>query len=208
MKVKIAVLLMVLTLALSFASADEISFNGGVSRMVLKNGKESVSLTGGASVKVGSLSIEADSMELTGSGWSTIRCSGKVEIVDEERDMTIRSSSLYYDRELDRILIPSYFEIEDRGNELSASASHLEFDMANETLVLSGRVRMNKIDGDDIVRIKAESISYDRNRERLEIRGGADVTYRGDTYQAELVVLDLENEEIRLDGNIRGSING
>ena len=208
MKVKIAVLLMVLTLALSFASADEISFNGGVSRMVLKNGKESVSLTGGASVKVGSLSIEADSMELTGSGWSTIRCSGNVEIVDEERDMTIRSSSLYYDRELDRILIPSYFEIEDRGNELSASASHLEFDMANETLVLSGRVRMNKIDGDDIVRIKAESISYDRNRERLEIRGGADVTYRGDTYQAELVVLDLENEEIRLDGNIRGSING
>ena len=205
---KIAVLLMVLTLALSFASADEISFNGGVSRMVLKNGKESVSLTGGASVKVGSLSIEADSMELTGSGWSTIRCSGNVEIVDDERDMTIRSSSLYYDRELDRILIPSYFEIEDRGNELSASASHLEFDMANETLVLSGRVRMNKIDGDDIVRIKAESISYDRNRERLEIRGGADVTYRGDTYQAELVVLDLENEEIRLDGNIRGSING
>ena len=205
---KIAVLLMVLALALSFISADEISFDGGVSRMVLKNGKESVSLTGGANVKVGSLSMKSDSMELSGSGWSTIRCNGNVEIVDEERDISIRSSSLYYDRELDRILISSYFEIEDRGNELSASASHLEFDMANETLVLSGRVRMNKINDDDIVRIKAESISYDRNRERLEIRGGADVTYKGNTYQAELVVLDLENEEIRLDGNIRGSING
>ena len=205
---KIAVLFMVLALSLSSVLADEISFNGGVSRMVLKNGKESVSLTGGASVKVGSLSIESDSMELTGSGWSTIRCSGNVRIVDGERDISIRSSSLYYDRNLDRILISSYFEIEDRGNELSASASHLEFDMKNETLVLSGRVRMNKIDGEDIVRIKAESISYDRNSERLEIRGGADVTYKGDTYQAELVVLDLENEEIRLDGNIRGSING
>ena len=208
MRRKIAILFMILTFSLSLLAAEEISFNGGVSRMVLKNGKESVSLTGGASVKVGSLSITSDSMELTGSGWSTIRCNGNVRILDEERNMSIISSSLYYDRENDRILISSYFEIEDRGNELSASASHLEFDMKNETLILSGRVRMNKIDGDDIVRIKAESISYDRNSERLEIRGGADVTYKGDSYQAELVVLDLENEEIRLDGNIRGSING
>ena len=208
MKKRFLFIFIIFALALSFTYADDISFHGGVSRMVLKNGKESVSLTGGASVKVGSLSIEADEMELTGSGWTTIRCTGNVRINDEERDISIISSSLYYDRTADRILISSYFEIEDRGNELSASASHLEFDMQNERLVLSGRVRMNKIDGDDIVRIKAESISYDRNSERLEIRGGADVTYKGDTYQAELVVLDLEKEEIRLDGNIRGSING
>lgn len=208
MKRKFLLLTAMLLLSLPALFCDEIEFNGGISRIVLKEGKENVVLSQGAYVKVDSLRIVADEMNLSGSGWTTIRCTGNVVVEDDERDLSIRSTSLYYDRNSELLLISSYFELEDRGNELSASASHLEYDMADETLTLTGRVSMSKLDNGDIVRIGAEKVEYDRTTDRLSMKGGAEVTYKGDEYYAEVVVLDLEKEEISLDGKIRGTING
>lgn len=188
--------------------ADEISFTSRESSVSLRDGREHVRLSGDASVSVGSLRISAESIDLNGSNWSVIECRGRVEIDDSERNLSIRTSMLYYDRESERLLISSYLELEDRSNELSARANHLEYDMQNEVLTLKGRVSFSKINNDDVIQGNAEMIRYDRANNTISLSGNCSVIYKGDEYKAERIELDIEHDSIRLESEIRGTING
>ena len=80
--------------------------------------------------------------------------------------------------------------------------------MKNENLVLSGRVRLSKMNETDLVSTRAESIRYDRSSDVMELLGSANVLWQGDRYSAEVIRLDLENDSIELDTRIKGTING
>ena len=103
--------------AASCLFADSISFSGGESSVVLRDGRESVVLSDGASVTVDSMSISADSITLSGDGWRYVTCSGNTSVIDESRGISIRTSSIWYDRTEERILISSWYEIDDTKNE-------------------------------------------------------------------------------------------
>ncbi len=201
-------LLLLFSIFSILAFADDISFSGNESRIVLREGKENVELTRGAEVFCNGLRINADSITLSGSNWRYVSVTGNVKVVDEERDLSIMTSSLWYDRVDERLLIGTYFELDDRANEMSASASLLEYDMANENLMLSGRVRLRKMNNGDLVSTRAESVRYDRTSDRMELLGSASVTWKDDQYSAEVISLDLKNDSIVLDTRIQGTING
>ena len=188
--------------------ADEISFEGNESRIVLKEGRENVELTGGAKVTCQNLVISADNINLSGENWRFVSVNGNVLVLDEERELEIRTSMLWYDRINELLLIGTYFELDDRKNEMNASATSLEYDMKNENLVLSGRVRLSKMNDTDLVSTRAESIRYDRSSDVMELLGSANVLWQGDRYSAEVIRLDLENDSIELDTRIKGTING
>lgn len=201
-------LLLLFSIFSILAFADDISFSGNESRIVLREGKENVELTRGAEVFCNGLRINADSITLSGSNWRYVSVTGNVKVVDEERDLSIMTSSLWYDRVDERLLIGTYFELDDRANEMSASAFLLEYDMANENLMLSGRVRLRKMNNGDLVSTRAESVRYDRTSDRMELLGSASVTWKDDQYSAEVISLDLKNDSIVLDTRIQGTING
>ena len=188
--------------------ADEITFSADESSVRLRDGMESAVLSGEANVSTGSLNISADNINLSGASWRYIECSGNVVIADSERDLTIRTSILWYDREKERLLISSYFEIEDRENEMSAMANHLEYDMQSEMLVLTSQVNFSKINGDDVIIGRSESVKYDRNNETLDLSGRCFVLYNGDEYTAERISIDINEDRISLNSGIRGTING
>lgn len=188
--------------------SGQISFSGAQSKIVLKEGRESVELTGGASVDDGDLHIEADNMKLSGTDWTEISCSGFVTVEDKAREINIKTSTIYFDRNSQRLLLSSYFELEDRKNGLFASGAQMVFDMDNEILRLSGQVRLNKIEDDEIIRAQAESMEYDRENGMLTLRANASVTWKGNSYNAQMISLDLENDTIELESKIGGVING
>ena len=189
-------------------NADEITFSATESQVRLKDGMESVVLAGEACVETGSITIRADEINLSGKDWGIIECTGSVSIVVSERNLSIITSLLWYDRINERLLIASYFEIEDRENGMSASANHLEYDMAEERLKLKAQVRFSKINGDDVITGKSESFTYDRENELITLQGRCSVIYKGDSYEAEQITLDMENDSISLSSAIRGTING
>lgn len=188
--------------------SDQITFSAAESSVRLKDGRENVTLSGSAEVSTGSLTINADYMTLSGEQWRYIECSGNITIRDSERNLEIRTSVLWYDRMEERLLISSYFEIEDRINEMSARASHLEYDMKNEILTLSSQVSFSKINEDDVIIGSSERLSYDREREMLILSGSCRVIYDGDEYRAEQITIDMESDSISLNTSIRGQING
>ena len=193
---------------LSLHAEDTISFSGGSSSIVLREGRESVVLSDGASVSVGSMEIGADSITLSGEGWTIVECRGSVSMEDAERGISIETGSIYYDRTAERILISTWFEIEDTVNAVSATGASLEYRLDDERLQLDKNVMLLKDTDSGIMRCQAESVVFSRADNSLELRGAASVYWDGDEYGAEVIRVDLDTDSITLEGRIRGNING
>lgn len=198
-----------LLLSASMIFADNITFSGGTSSIVLRNGRENVVLSDGAAVTVGSMEINADTITLSGDNWRYVSCSGNATVSDSSRGIYIRTSSIWYDRTAERILISSWFEIEDTVNEVSATGASLEYLLSDEKLQLDKDVSLLKNTEDSgIMRCSAESVIFSRSDNTVQLRGSASVDWDGDSYGAEVISVDLNTDSISLDGRIRGTING
>ncbi len=202
------IILAALIAALQPLAADSIEFSGGESSVVLRDGRESVVLSGSASVRVGSMEIGADRITLSGDGWRFVECSGRASVDDAERGISILTSSIWYDRTEERILISSWFEIDDTENEVTATGASLEYLLDDEMLRLDKDIALLKSTDDGMMRCSAESVVYSRGGNTLQLRGSASVDWNGDRYEAEVISVDLDTDSIVLDGRIRGSING
>lgn len=198
-------ILILVTLSLS---AESISFAGGESSLTLREGQKSVTLSGGAEVSTGSITIKSDSMSLTGDDWRYVECTGNIVITDSERGLEIRTSTLWFDREEETIIISSWFEIDDTRQDLYATAGSLRYDMKDEKLELGMQVTLMRISDGEVMTCSSESLTYDRNNEFVSLRGKSRVEWKGDEYSADIISVDLKNDEISLSGRIRGTING
>ena len=203
------ILILSLVLSSTLLFADNITFSGGSSSVVLRDGRENVVLAEGASVAVGSLEIQADTITLSGDDWRYVTCTGNASVIDPERGISIRTASIWYDRSEERILISSWFEVDDTENEVTATGASLEYLMNDERLQLDKDVSLLKNTEDSgIMRCSAESVIFARTSNTLELRGSATVDWDGDRYEAEVISVDLDTDSISLDGRIRGTING
>lgn len=200
--------MIVLLLVTLSVSAESISFAGGESSLTLREGQKSVTLSGGAEVSTGSITITSDSMSLTGDDWRYVECSGNIVITDSERGLEIRTSTLWFDREAETIIISSWFEIDDTEQDLYATAGSLRYDMKDEKLELGMQVTLMRISDGEVMTCSSESLTYDRNNEFVSLRGKSRVEWKGDEYSADIISVDLKNDEISLSGRIRGTING
>ena len=204
---KLTILLVLILVTLS-VSAESISFAGGESSLTLREGQKSVTLSGGAEVSTGSITITSDSMSLTGDDWRYVECTGNIVITDSERGLEIRTSTLWFDREAETIIISSWFEIDDTKQDLYATAGSLRYDMKDEKLELGMQVTLMRISDGEVMTCSSESLTYDRNNEFVSLRGKSRVEWKGDEYSADIISVDLRNDEISLSGRIRGTING
>jgi lipopolysaccharide export system protein LptA len=55
---------------------------------------------------------------------------------------------------------------------------------------------------------RAHSIEYDREAMRLSLIGNSEVTWKGDIYRSSVTTVDLETDEIVMEGSIEGTVNG
>ena len=197
---------MILSLPLLFS--ESISFSGGESRLVMREGEKSVTLKNGAEVTTGSLFIKAEEMSLSGDDCKTISAKGDISVTDSERGIEINTESLWFDREDELLVISSWFEIDDTTEELYAQAGSLRYDMKNEKLEMGMQVTLFKIAEGDVMRCTSESVTYDKSSGMLTLKGGAKVMWKGDNYEAEIITVDTNDNTISLSGRIKGTING
>ena len=204
---KITVLLaLILTVNVLFSAP--VTFSGGYSKVSLKEGRRSVSLTGGATVSAESMVITADSVTLTGDDYDVVECTGTIEIKDEEKGLSIKTTALYYDRTAERLLISAWCEVSDSVNELEAGAGAVSYDLRNEVLSLEMAARLMKATDSGLLSARAERITFDRGADTLTLQGNAEVEWNRNSYRAKLITINLTTEEIRLEGRIEGEVHG
>ena len=202
----ITMLLSILLLLPLFA--DDISFKGGSTRMKMQQGSETILLDNGAEVQVGSLVLHSTTMELYGTDFRFVRCEGDVTLQDEERGISLVTSSLLFDRVEETLLIDSWVELEDTNNQVAASAARMEFFLKNGIVLLQVQARLLKHTDDGPMICRSDFMTFDRDKETLDLKGRASIVWKPDTYEAQSISVNLKTDEIRMEGSIKGTIHG
>ena len=198
-------LLFVFSLPL-FCSA--ISFSGGHTSISLQDGNRIVSLTGGASVDTDEVSIRSDSVEIYGEGYRYVSCTGNVQAKEKERKISFRSPSVFYDRQTGIVSSDSWIEIQDPENQAALSGAWFEYNMEKSLMKLRMMARILKVTDEGLMVCRADLIEYDGKKNTVTLRGNASVEYKGDTYKAALIMVNLDTDEISLYGTVSGEFNG
>ncbi|MDD5972474.1 MAG: LptA/OstA family protein [Spirochaetales bacterium] len=203
------IVLLILLASLSFnLISSPVTFSGGYSKVSLKEGRKTVSLTEGATVTAEGMKITASTITLQGDDYSQVECSGKITIEDKEKGLLIKTSNLYYDRSGERLIISTWCEVSDSINELEASSFAVNYDLKEEILSLEMSARLLKNTDSGILSARAEKITFNRKTNTLILAGNASVNWNNNNYQAALISIDIDTQEINLEGKIQGEVNG
>ena len=182
--------------------AETFRFSGDETTVVFAEGQERTILRGAASVVSDDTTISAGEIEIYGEDFRYAVARGGVEAADIEREIYITADELFFDREQDILRAEGNAVLEDRKNELVVKGNLLENRSSDEVTVAQVAVR---ILGDDLT-ARSEFALYRRETEVLELSGLPVVFWKGDEYRAARIVVDLQQDEISLEGDVRGRI--
>src|SRR5690554_1613677 len=202
------VCLMLIGVTTVLLAAEAISFRGGYTRAVMREGRETILLSQGAVVTVGSIQFEAESIELIGPNSRYIVAQGSVRIEDPENQIIINSTAISYDRETEQLLVDGWVEIQDLANEVVATGAYLSYSRNEKLIKLQIAAKLLRHTDSGPMVCRADSIEFDRTAERLALVGNAEVLWKGDVYQASVTTVNLQTDEIIMEGTIRRTVHG
>ena len=176
-------------------SADKLQGSGG-------KGQTSTSLTGNAKVSVDSLNIYGERIELYGKDYRYIKASGNVTGEDAEKGFTFSAASLSYDRETEVAEFMGQAKVEDTKNKVETSAERIEYNQKDEIILLQMAVKLKSkgIACDSLFAV------YNRNTSMLELTGKPTVKKGKDEFKAARISVNLDTEDIKLEGKVSGSV--
>lgn len=179
-------------------SEDRFEISSEKTTVELSEGKERTVLSGNAVVLSGATEIRADKIELFGKDFNFAVCTGNVSARNNSKGIYLRCEEMFYDRKKKLIRIEGFAEMLDKENNMTVKGNFLQDDSESEVTLIQIGVRIIK---EDIV-CRAESAKYDRKTKILELTGKPLVIKDGDEYRATRIVLNVETDEISLEGDV------
>ena len=165
-------------------------------------GKEVTILTGEAEVRSDNLLLKADRIEIHGDNNQFIDCQGNVKGREEEKDILFVTDRLRYDRELKIARLEGNSSLEDKKNEIVAKGRFIEYDDRAEVTVFQIAVRLFK---DNLV-CRSEYAVYRRNEKILDLSGFPVVYKKNDEFRADRIRVDLDTDDVTMQGSVSGTI--
>ena len=84
----------------------------------------------------------------------------------------------------------------------------MEFFLKDGIVLLQVQARLLKHTDDWPMVFFSDYMTFDRDKEMLDLKGRASIVWKPDTYEAQTITVDLKTEEIRMEGSIKGTIHG
>lgn len=198
----VALLLLSTTVFAASLAAETFEFSSNRTSIVFAEGRERTVLSGNARVVSDETVIEAESIEIFGEDFRYATAEDSVYVEDLERGIRLTSQSLFFDREEDIIRAEGSAVMEDLDNDLVVKGGIIEHRTEEELSTVQVGVR---ILGEDLT-ARGEFARYQRDTQNLELSGLPVVFWKGDEYRASRIIMNLDTEEITLQGEVRGSV--
>jgi lipopolysaccharide export system protein LptA len=200
--VKVLLPALFMVLFLRPAGADVFTFKADRMSGGRASGKEITMLTGNAEVRSDKLVLQANYIELQGEDNQFVECSGNVWGIEEEKNILFQTDRLRYDRKLKIARLEGNSTLEDKGNEVVAKGRFIEYDDQAEIAVFQISVRLFK---DEMV-CRSEYAVYRRQNKLLDLSGFPVVFKKGDEFRADRIRVDLDTDDVTMEGSVSGSI--
>lgn len=201
-------LTVILTLASLLLFASNVSFSGGYSKVSLQDNNHIVTLSQGSLVETGDFRITADTIELYGENYRYVRCTGNVEILEKSSSMAVKCTSLSYDRDTSVLTSDGWIEIDDPENEAQLSGAWLEYNSETSIMKIQMNARISKDTDKGILSCTSDFIEFNNDEMTLQLKGDSHAVWGDDAYSANIMLVDIDNEEIQLFDSISGEIHG
>ncbi|GHU60077.1 hypothetical protein FACS189444_6640 [Spirochaetia bacterium] len=159
-------------------------------------------MVGNAEVRSDNLLLKADRIELQGDDNQFIDCTGNVYGIEEEKDIIFQTDRLRYDRKLKVARLEGNSTLEDRKNEIVAKGRFIEYDDQAEVTVFQISVRLFK----DTMVCRSEYAVYRRTEKLLDLSGFPVVYKKQDEFRADRIRVDLDTDDVTMEGSVSGSI--
>jgi len=183
-------------------SADTFSFKANRMSGSRALGRETTILIGNAEVRSDSLLLRADRIEIQGDNNQFIECIGNVWGHEENKNILFYSDRLRYDRKQKIARLEGNSSLEDRQNQIVARGRYIEYNDKNENAVFQISVRLFK---DDMV-CRSEYAVYNRQEKLLDLSGFPVVYKKNDEFRADKIRVDLDTDDVIMEGSVSGSI--
>jgi len=187
--------------------SSPISFSGGYTTLSMKEGNQKITLNSNAKVELETLEIKADKIELSGENYNDIECNGNISFIDKENQITIRCSTLKYNQREETLIIDSWVEINDLKNSIYATAGYLEYDLKNSIIDLLVEVKLLHASEEDVMKCNCDILRFNLKDNNFSMLGNSEVNWKGDSYKAQAITINLNNNDISMDGSIEANIN-
>jgi lipopolysaccharide export system protein LptA len=185
----------------------EITFSSRYTRASMRGGQKSLILSQDAWVETGDTRIEADEIEAYGEQSRFLSCTGNVNITQETDSLRLTAQQLLYDRIDEVLTIRGWAQMEDIEREIIVHGSYLEHNQRTGITLIQVHVRISKDTEDGPMICLTDSAVYDSENQILEMTGDSSVYWNTSTYRAARITVDLQTNEIELEGSVRGTIS-
>ncbi|GMO52375.1 MAG: hypothetical protein Ta2G_10320 [Termitinemataceae bacterium] len=184
------------------AVADKFSFKADRMTGGKATGKEITVLHGNAEVKSDNLLLKADRIEMRGKNNNMIECFGKVVGIEDKKGIYFKTDKMSYDRTLKVAKLEGNSTLEDKKNEIVARGRFIEYNEKTEITVFQISVRLFK---NNMV-CRSEYAIYRRDEKLLDLSGFPIVYKKNDEFKADNIRVDLETDDVIMEGRVSGSI--
>jgi lipopolysaccharide export system protein LptA len=187
----------------SFLAADTFTFKADRVSGSRALGRETTILTGNAEVRSDNLLLRADRIEIQGNNNEFVDCIGNVWGYEEDKNILFFTDRLRYDRQKKVARLEGNSTLEDRKNDIVARGRFIEYDDPNEMAIFEISVRLFK---DDMV-CRSEYAVYDRKEKLLDLTGFPIVYKKDDEFNADRIRVDLDTDDVMMEGSVTGTIS-
>lgn len=163
---------------------------------------DSTTLSGEASVITESMEIYADSITMTGENYRFIEASGNIKGVNLESELEFTCGKLKYDRETKVADLSDNVSLKDTKNDVEAKAELIQYNQESDIAVMQIDIELKQKDNV----CNGVYAVYRKKDQMLELSGNAQIKQGSDTFRAQEITLNMDSQEITLDGRVKGSI--
>jgi len=179
-----------------------ITFSADRMESVLAKGKEKTILIGKAVVNTGTMEIKADRIELSGTDYNDVACSGKVSVLDDSKGFLLNADSLTYARDTEIGIAQTKVVLEDSKNDVLLKAEWVRFDQ--KASIVEARISVHILKEDFAVR--SEYARFNREDESLVLSGMPVAVSADGKVKADTMTGKADMQSLSLGGRISGTI--
>jgi lipopolysaccharide export system protein LptA len=183
-------------------SAERITFYADNMSGTAGSTSDTTKLQGNAYVRTASMEIAADTITMSGRNFRYIEAEGNIDGRNLDTKMEFTCSSMSYDRETKIATLRDSVHLDDTENKVSADAEIIEYNQNTDIAVLQIDITLKQKDN---VCNGAYAV-YRKKVQMLELSGNSQIKQGEDTFRAQEITLDLNSQEITLNGRVKGSV--
>lgn len=182
--------------------AEKIQFSANSMTGKTNDSSSTTQLDGNAYILTETIEISADSISLFGDDYRFIKALGNIKGKNLETKMEFSADVLNFDRTTKIATLTGNVKLIDIENSVTAKAQRIEYDQKKEIAILQIEVNLTQKENE----CSGAYAIYHKIDQILELSGNAQVKQKKDTFRAQNIYFNMDTEEIKLGGNVKGSV--